>query len=148
LRRCTQHGGDREEAIVDVTLGSWTAEASVDEKERKPLTVAMADAARNKVKNTPGFTPKDAAQGKPAKAGFTISGKLTNVLKSSAGVTVKATFTLWVDGTFSNVKPLAGEATASGFGTTTAEEALRAVTESRVKTLLDAIKSGRAAKAS
>jgi len=131
---------------MDVTLGPWTAETSVDEKERKPLTEAMADAARTKVQNTTGFTPKD-AQGMPAKAGFTISGRLTHVLKSSAGVTVKATFTLWVDGTFSNVQPLAGEATASGFGSTTAAEALRAVTESRVKTLLDAIKSGRVMKA-
>jgi hypothetical protein len=132
---------------MDVTLGPWTAEMGVDEKERKPLTEAMADAARSKAKSTPGFTPKDALNGTPAKTGFTISGKLTHVLKSSAGVTVKATFTLWVDGVFTNVKPLAGEATASGFGSTTAEEALRAVTESRVKTLLDAIKSGRAAKA-
>jgi hypothetical protein len=57
-----------------------------------------------------------------------ITGKLTHLLKSKAGVTVKATFTVWVDGVFSNVKPLAGEATASGFGATTAEEALRAVT--------------------
>ena len=131
---------------MDVTLGPWTAEHSIDEADRKPLTEAMADAARTKVKNTTGFTGKD-AQGQPAKTGFTISGKLNNLLKSSAGVTVKATFTLWADGTFSNVKPLAGEATAQGFGRTTAEEALRAVTESRVKTLLDAIKAGTAKKA-
>lgn len=131
---------------MDVTLGPWTAELGVDETERKPLTEAMADAARGKVKSTTGFTAKD-AQGQPAKKGFTISGKLTHVLKSSAGVTVKATFTLWIDGTFSNVQPLAGEATAKGFGSTTAEEALRAVTESRVKTLLDGIKSGRVVKA-
>jgi hypothetical protein len=132
---------------MDVALGPWTAELSVGESERKPLIEAMADAARSKVQSTPGFTAKD-AQGKPAQKGFTISGKVNHVLKSSAGVTVKATFTLWVDGTFSNVKPLSGEATASGFGSTTAEEALRAVTESRVKTLLDAIKSGTAKKAS
>ncbi len=131
---------------MDVTLGPWTAEAAVDEKDRKPLTEAMADAARSKVKNTTGFTAKD-AQGTPAKAGFTISGRLGNVLKSHAGVTVKATYTLWLDGTFSNVAPLAGEATAAGFGSTTAEEALRAVTESRVKTLLDAIRAGHVIKA-
>ncbi len=132
---------------MDVTLGPWTAELGVDEKERKPLIEAMADAARSKAKSTPGITPKDAVNGTPAKTGFTITGKVMHLLKSKAGVTVKATFTVWVDGVFSNVKPLAGEATASGFRATTAQEALRAVTESRVKTLLDAIKAGRVAKA-
>jgi hypothetical protein len=132
-------------SIMDVTLGPWKAETSVEEQDRKPLTEAMADAARSKVKMTTGFTAKD-ANGGPAKAGFTISGTLTHVLKSKAGATVKATFTLWIDGTFSNVPPVKGEATAKGFGAATAEEALRAVTESRVKTLLDAIKTGRVGK--
>jgi hypothetical protein len=36
-------------------------------------------------------------------------------------------FTLWIDGTFTNIPPTPGEATACGFGTATAEEALRAV---------------------
>jgi hypothetical protein len=71
----------------------------------------------------------------------------THLLESRAGVTVKATFTIWIDGTFSNVPSLAGEAPAKGFGASTAEEALRAVIESRAETLLDAIESGRAAKA-
>ena len=132
---------------MDVTLGPWTAEMSVEEKERKPLIQAMADAAMSKARATPGITPKEASMGKPAAKGFTVSGKVTHAVKEGSDVTVRATFTLWVDGTFSNVAPLKGEATASGMGTRGAEEALRAVTESRVKTLLDAIKTGRAKKA-
>jgi len=132
---------------MDVTLGPWTADVSVEESQRKPLAKAMGDAAWNKVKNTAGFTPKEAPLGKPAKKGFTISGKVTHVVKGETGVTSRAIFTLWVDGTFSNVAPLKGEASSSGNGSRDAEEALIAVTESRVKTLLDAIKGGRAAKA-
>ena len=132
---------------MDVTLGPWTAEMSVEENDRKPLTQAMADAAMGKAKATAGITPKEASLGKPAAKGFTISGKVTHIVKEGGSVTARAVFTLWIDGTFSNVQPLKGEATASGMGSRTAEEALRAVTESRVKTLLDAIKAGRASKA-
>jgi hypothetical protein len=106
----------------------------------------MGDAARTKVKNTPGFTLKDAMNGQAVRTGFTILGTLTHLLKSSAGITVKATFTVLVDDSLSNVKPLTGEATLSGFGSTIAEEAVRAVTESRVKMLLDGIKAGRVQK--
>ena len=130
---------------MDVTLGPWTAAMSVDHTQHKSLTEAMGNEAWNTVKNTPGFTPQVAPQGKPAKRGFTISGKLMNALKVGNGIHVTCVFTLWADGTFSNVAPLHGDGTADG--SATAEEALRAITESRVKKLLDAIKSGRAAKA-
>jgi hypothetical protein len=130
---------------MDVTLGPWTAEQSVEEKDRKPLIDAMADAARNAVRVATGFTGKDATLGKPAKTGFTISGKITHVVREGGSVTVRATFTLWVDSTFSNVAPLKGEATASG--SMGAADAVQAFTEARVKKLLDAIRSGQAKKA-
>lgn len=129
---------------MEITLGPWTAEMSVAENERKTLPAAMGTAAKDTAKRA-GFTAKDATLGKPAKKGFTISGKVTSVTKEGRDVTVRAIFTLWADGTFSNVAPLKGEATASGG--MTAEDALVAVTESRVKQLLDAVKSGRAQKA-
>jgi len=118
---------------------------SVDENDRKPLTEAMAAAAKSTVASTSGVTGKDASQGKPAKTGFTISGRVTHVVRSGGDVTVRATFTLWVDGTLSNVAPLKGEATASG--SAGAKDAVQGLTEAKVKQLLDAIKAGRAKKA-
>jgi hypothetical protein len=130
---------------MDVTLGPWTADMSVAETQRKPLAEAMGNEAWNTVKNAAGFTPKEAPQGKPAKSGFTISGKLTNVLKDGGSIRVMSKFTLWVDGTFSNVAPLDGQGSAQDGAT--AEDVLRAITESRVKKLLEAVKTGRATKA-
>ena len=115
---------------MDVTLGPWTAEMAVEEPLRKPLIAAMGSAAMAKAKSTPGISPKEATLGKPAKSGFTISGKVTSAVKHGGDTVVNATFTLWVDGTFSNVKPLTGGATASG--SMGAEDAVAAVTESRV----------------
>ena len=130
---------------MDIALGPWTAEKNVEEKQRQPLAAAMGDEAWNTVKKTDGFTPKEAALGVPAKSGFTISGKVVQVARQGGNVQVKLMFTLWADGTFSNVAPLPGQGAAQG--SAGAEDALRAITESKVNQLLEAIKSGRAAKA-
>lgn len=130
---------------MDVALGPWTAAMSVEEKYRAPLAKAMGEEAWSTVKNTAGFTPKEAPNGQPAKSGFTISGKLTNVLKNGSVIQVMSSYTLWVDGTFSNVQPVAGDGYAKDGATP--EDALRAITEDRVKKLLAAIKSGQARKA-
>lgn len=131
---------------MDVTLGPWTAEKTVDKAQRAAVTEAMGDEAWHTVEKTEGFTPKKAVNGKPAKSGFTISGRLTSVEKSGATTKVAAMFTIWVDGTFSNVAPLDGRGGAEG--SSSASDAMRAITESRVKRLLEAIQAGRVAKVS
>lgn len=130
---------------MDVTLGPWTAAKTINEKQRQPLADAMGDEAWNTVKNKDGFTPKQADGGTPAKSGFTISGQVLQVAKQGINLQVKLMFTLWADGTFSNVAPVPGQAIAQG--SASAEDALRAITESKINQLLEAIKSGRAAKA-
>ena len=130
---------------MDVSLGPWTGAMSVGDKLRQPLADAMGDEAWKTVKNTAGFTPQKSPEGKPAPSGFTISGKVTNVVKEGARLHVMATYTLWADGTFANIQPVPGDAYAEG--SMTAEDALRAVTEARVTKLLGLIKSGAAAKA-
>jgi len=82
---------------MDITLGPFTADMSVDAKERKPLAEAMGDEASNAVTKAAGFTPKKAVQGQPAKQGFTISGKLTNVLRTGRSVEVMGKFEVYVD---------------------------------------------------
>jgi hypothetical protein len=130
---------------MDVTLGPWKAEMAVDAKLREPLVAAMAAAAMEKAKGTPGVTPKEATLGKPAKSGFTISGRVTSAVKQGADLVVSAVFTAWVDGTFANMKEVPGSASASG--SMGAEDAVRAVTESRVKTILEGMKNGTVKKA-
>jgi hypothetical protein len=130
---------------MDITLGPWTAAKSIDEKQGKPLAEAMGDEAWNTVKKKDGFTPKKAVPGSPTKSGFTISGQVLQAIKQGNSVQVKLMFTLWADGTFSNVAPLPGQGAAQG--SASAEDALRAITESKVNQLLEAIKSGRAGKA-
>jgi hypothetical protein len=130
---------------MDITLGPWTAAKTIDQKKRQPLADAMGDEAWNTVKKKGDFTPKQADGGTPAKTGFTISGQVVQVAKQGIDLQVKLMFTLWADGTFSNVAPLPGQATAQG--SASAEDALRAITENKVNQLLDAIKSGRAGKA-
>ncbi|HLV85727.1 MAG TPA: hypothetical protein VKV39_02045 [Candidatus Sulfotelmatobacter sp.] len=130
---------------MDITLGPWTAAKTINEKQRKPLADAMGDEAWNTAKKKDGFTPKQAEGGTPAKTGFTISGQVVQVGKQGSGIQVKLMFTLWADGTFSNIAPVPGQAVAEG--SMGAEDALRAVTEAKVNQLLDAIKSGRATKA-
>ena len=128
---------------MDVTLGPWKVAKGV-EKEYQPLAEAMGDEARKTAGKTAGFTPK-AADGKPAASGFTISGTITTVLKKGRSFHIRSVFTVWVDGTFSNVKELAGDGSADS---SPAEDAVRAITESRVTKLLVAIKGGQVRKAS
>jgi hypothetical protein len=127
---------------MDITLGPWTAAKTINQKQGQTLAEAMGDEAWNTVKKKGDFTPKKADGGTPAKSGFTISGQLVQVAKQGIDLQVKSMFTLWADGTFSNIAPLPGQATAQG--SASAEDALRAVTESKVNQLLEAIKSGRA----
>jgi hypothetical protein len=130
---------------MDITLGPWTAAKTIDAKQRQPLAEAMGDEAWNTAKKKDGFTPKKADGGTPAKSGFTISGQVVQVAKQGINLQVKLMFTLWADGTFSNVAPVPGQAAAQGGAS--AEDALRAITESKVNQLLEAIKSGQAGKA-
>lgn len=130
---------------MDITLGPWTAAKTIDAKQRQPLADAMGDEAWNTVKKKDGFTPIKADGGTAAKSGFTISGQVVQVAKQGINLQVKLMFTLWADGTFSNVAPLPGQGAAQG--SSSAEDALRAITEAKVNQLLDAIKSGRAGKA-
>lgn len=130
---------------MDITLGPWTAAKTIDAKQRQPLADAMGDEALKTVNKKGGFTPKKADGGTPATSGFTISGQVLQVAKQGIGIQVKLMFTLWADGTFSNIAPVPGQATAEG--SMGAEDALRAVTEAKVNQLLDALASGRAAKA-
>ena len=65
---------------MDVTLGPWTVAKGVD-KEYQSLADVMGDEARKTADKTAGFTPRAAENGKPAASGFTISGKITTVLK-------------------------------------------------------------------
>ncbi len=130
---------------MDITLGPWTAAKTINQKQRQPLAETMGDEAWNTVKKKGGFTPKKADGGTPAKTGFTISGQVLQIAKQGIDLQVKLMFTLWVDGTFSNVAPLPGQAIAQG--SAGAEDALRAITESKVNQLLEAITSGRAGKA-
>ena len=129
---------------MDVTLGPWTVAKGV-EKEYQPLAEAMGDEARKTVDKTAGFTPKTAENGKPAAKGFTISGRITTVLKKGHSIHIRSLFTVWVDGTFSNVKELAGDGSADG---SPAADAVRAITENCVTKLLVAIKAGQIRKAS
>ena len=129
---------------MDVTLGPWTGEMSVAETQRKPLAEAMGDEAWNTVKKRPAHAQGSAAR-QARRAASPSRANSTNVLKEGDSIHVMSKFTLWVDGTFSNVAPLDGEGFAQDGAT--AEDVLRAITESRVKKLLDAVKSGRATKA-
>jgi hypothetical protein len=130
---------------MDITLGPWTAAKTINQKQGQPLAEAMGDEAWNTVKKKSGFTPKQADGGTPAKSGFTISGQVVQVAKQGINLQVKLMFTLWADGTFSNVAPLPGQGAAQG--SASAEDVLRAITESKVNQLLEAINSGRAGKA-
>lgn len=126
---------------MDVTLGPWTAE----HVENKPLAEAMGNEARKTVDKTAGYTPKDATKGKSATKGYGISGRLNSVVKKGNSIQIFSTFTIWVDGTMSNVPPIQGTGFAEG--SNTAEDAVRAITESRVAKILDTLKTGRVIKA-
>jgi hypothetical protein len=127
---------------MDITLGPWKVAAPVDEA----LAVAMGDEAWTTVKNRPGFSPKLAEKGNPAKTGFTISGKIMSVAKKESSTEIFAVYTIWVNGTISNAAPLQGRAAVSGGST--AENGVRAVTERNINKLLEVIKAGKIKEAS
>ena len=130
---------------MDLSLGPWKGEMSVEETLRQPLADAMGAEAWKIVEKTPGFTPKKSPKGKAASAGYAISGKVTNAIKDGRKVTVMATFQVWVDGTFPNVTPITGQATAEG--SMTAVDAIRDITEERITKILGLIKAGSIIKA-
>ena len=123
---------------MEVTLGPWEAAKTIEAAQR-PLADAMGDEAFKTVEKNKNFTPIK-ANGRVDK-GYGISGRLTKVFKEGAMTHVVATYSVTVDGRFSNIAISEGRAAASGrWG---AEEALRSTTESKVKQILDAIKAGR-----
>ncbi len=130
---------------MDITLGPWTVDMSIDKTQGQPIADAMGAEAFDTVKGTTGFTPQNAVDGKPAKTGFTISGKLTMLAKEPNGMHVRATFTILIDGTFPNVAPVVGDAWAQAPNTPI--DAVQAVTDTRIAKILTLIKSGQIKKA-
>jgi hypothetical protein len=124
---------------MDVALGPWKA----DHTEHKPLAEVMGDEAWKTVEKTTDFTPKKTPKEGVAK-GYTIWGRLTSVVKEGNSVQIFSTFTVLVDGAISNVRELPG--TGSGQGRSAAEDLTRAITEAKVKQILEAIKKGRVSK--
>ena len=127
---------------MDVTLGPWILAKGVD-KEYKPLAAVMGDEAWKTVSDTSGFTPKEAVKGEPAAKGYTISGRITTVLKEGNTVHIRSVFTVQVDGSFSTLKEVAGDGSVEGVPP---EDALRPITKTRVSNILVAIKAGRVKK--
>ncbi len=126
---------------MEVSLGPWTAA----HPENKPLAEAMGDEAWKAVEKAAGFTPKKAPQGNNGAKGYTVSGRITNIAKQGNTVQVFSAFTILVDGSLSNVPPIQGNGSAEG--SSSAEDAVRAITENRIKKILDTLKTGRVAKA-
>jgi hypothetical protein len=130
---------------MDITLGPWTVDLSVDQTQGQPIADAMGVQAFTTVKATTGFTPVNAVKGKPAASGFTISGKLTLLQKEPNGMHVQVKFTVLVDGSFPNIAPVPGDAWA--VAPNTPIDAVQAVTEARIGKILGLIKSGQIKKA-
>jgi hypothetical protein len=130
---------------MDITLGPWTVDLSVDQTQGQPIADAMGAQAFGTVKATTGFSPVNAVKGKPAASGFTISGKLTLLKQEPNGMHVQVKFTVLVDGTFPNVAPVPGDAWA--IAPNTPIDAVQAVTEARIGKILGLIKSGQIKKA-
>ena len=126
---------------MDITLGPWTAEHAAD----KPLAEAMGDEAWKTVEKSSDWTPQKAVNGKAGKKGYTVSGRLTSVVKEGSKTQIFSAFTILVDGALSNVPPIQGTGFAQA--PNTAEDALRAITESRVNKILGTLKTGRVVKA-
>jgi hypothetical protein len=126
---------------MEITLGPWKAEKGISKDMAKPLTEAMGDEARRTVKRTEGFEPREAPVGETKSPGFQIFGKLVKLTQQGRTSEVKAQFNVNVDGYMANVATVEGKASATA--PMTAEDALRAVVESRVKALLEAIQAGR-----
>ena len=134
--------GGPEEVGYGCDPGTLGAAAHV---ENKPLAEAMGDEAWKTVKNTADFTPKEAPKGHSATKGYGISGRVTNVVRQGSSVQVFSAFTVWVDGTLSNVAPIQGSASAEG--SNTAEDAVRAITADRIEQILKKLKTGGVRKA-
>lgn len=131
---------------MDITLGPWTVDMSIDKTQGQPIADAMGAEAFEAVKGTAGFTPqKVGLDGKPAPSGFTISGKLTKLAKEPNGMHVQTTFTVMVDASFPNIGPVVGDAWAQGSNTPI--DAVQAVTDSRIAKILALIKTGQIKKA-
>lgn len=130
---------------MDVSLGPWKGLMSVDEKLRQPLADAMGHTAWKTVEGTAGFTPKEGPKDKPASSGFAISGKVTNTIKEGGKTRVMATFEVWFDGTFPNIKSVNGEAYSEG--SMTAKDAIEAITEGKIAQILGLVKAGTLKKA-
>jgi len=128
---------------MEIILGPWTAEKTIQEVESTPLTLAMGDEAWKIVKRLPDFTPKKRT-GDGREAGYAISGHLTTFAKSGRSKQVAAQFSITLDGQLSNVAIMHARATADG--SATAEDALRSITETKVKSLLQIVKAGRVGK--
>ncbi len=125
---------------MDITLGPWTVDLSVDKTKGQPVADAMGVEAFATVKSTVGFTPQNAVNGKPAPSGFTISGKLTKLAKEPNGMHVQAAFTIQLDATFVNIAPVVGDAWAQAPNTPI--DAMQAVTDTRIAKILSLIKAG------
>jgi hypothetical protein len=129
---------------MNVILGPWTADKSVPQTEGLALARAMGDEAWSAATKTKDITPVKPS-GKPAEPGFSIIGLVASFKKEPGKVHVSARFTVLIDGNLVNIAPTEGKATATG--SMTAEDAVRAVTETKIKTLLELIKSGKVKKA-
>ncbi|MBL8173948.1 MAG: hypothetical protein JNK48_04720 [Bryobacterales bacterium] len=134
-------GGGIRKQHMEITLGPWTAEKNIRQDVSKPLLDAMADEAMRMVKRTEGFNGRVPPPGETKAPGFNIIGRLISIAEKSGSSQVTARFNVNVDGFMSNMATLEGKATASGG--MTAEDALRAVVETRVQTILKAIQAGR-----
>jgi hypothetical protein len=135
-----------EEPIMDIWLGPWTVDMSMDKTTGQPIADAAGDEAGVAVKGTAGFTPqKVGPDGKPAKTGFTISGKLTKLAKEPNGMHVQMTFTVMVDASFPNIGPVVGDAWAQGSDTPI--DAVNAITDLKIGKILNLIKTGQLKKA-
>ena len=127
---------------MDIWLGPWTVDMSIDKTKGQPIADAMGAEAFDTVKNTNGFTPQKVGEdGKPAPRGFTISGKITVLAKETNGMHVQAQFTLLGDGTFVNIGLAVGNAWAQGSNTPI--DAVQAVTDAKIAKILGLIKTGK-----
>ena len=131
-----------ETITMDITFGPWSAEKNISKDASASLLAAMDDEARRVAKKTSGVTVREPQRGEVKAPGFSISGRLVALKTEGRSNTVVAKFTVWLDGFMANVAPTEGRATASGGGFG-AEDALRSVTETKVKSLLAAITAGR-----
>jgi hypothetical protein len=120
---------------MDVTLGPWTAAHA----ENKDLADAMGDEAWKTVEKSKDATPKK-ADPKTAAKGYTVSGRLTSADKKGKTTHIFMTFNILVDGFLSNVPPIAGTGFADA--PNTPEDAVRAITESRINAIIQKLKTG------